>query len=478
MGDAIDRESGVMVVRMRGLAGIWLVLAMLLGVPMAAVAQSATPADTTGAASPEATPVAASPTDDQLRKAGVNELGVVPVLMYHTFTSDSANVTEWTRTFDGFRQQLQDLYDLGFTTISMRDLLENTIDVPLGRHPIVLTFDDASASQFLIDEQADGSITPRANSAVGVLESFFADHPDFGHSAFFAVVPNYCFADADIDELNSYDSCQAKLDWLSGHGYEIGNHTLDHEDLSTVDVEEFVHQVGGTAAWIDEHVSGPANLSGVLVLPYGGRPAPGSAVDQVMNGWFRYGGEDYHLDAIVDVAGGPMYSPSSTWFNPGKISRINSDPDSFDYLVKAVSGGEMLLYTSDGNPDTVTIPNPIPDFLANEFDAAAIKADGKTLIRYDAGSDAAASPSGPVASPPAMSPLAVGGTVATIDTGVRLRDKPGTEGTVLVELEIGARLTIVGGPQVIDGKTWWQVETADGTTGWVVGDYLATSSGS
>lgn len=447
--------------------------ALVLLIPVTGMAQpdAATPAATPASG---ATPVA-QPTDDQLRKAGVNELGVVPILMYHTFTSNSANVSAWTRTFDGFRQQLQDLYDMGFTTISMRDLLENRIDVPLGRHPIVLTFDDSSASQFLIDQNPDGSVSPRPNSAVGILEEFFAAHPDFGHSAFFAVVPNYCFADSDIDELNGYSSCQAKLDYLVAHGYEIGNHTIDHKDLSTVDVEGFLEEVGGTAEWIDERVSGPSNLSRVLVLPYGGRPVPGSDVDKVMNGWFRYNGVDYYLDAIVDVAGGPMYSPSSTWFNPAKVTRLNTDPDSFDYLVNGVASGAILLYTSDGNPDTVTVPNPVPDFLANEFDAKAIQASGKTLVRYDVTERAAesdASSSGPAATPAAGAPLAVGSTAVTTDTGVRLRDEPGTEGTVLAELDEGEELTVVGGPQTADGTTWWQVETGDGETGWIVAEYL------
>lgn len=477
----------------RVLVGLVLVAILVVASPLAVLAQdqAATPVATPGAtpgASPVATPgaspvaspgTAARPTDAQLRQAGVNELGVVPVLMYHTFTSNPENVTEWTRTLNGFRDQLQQLYDLGFTTISMRDLLENRIDVPLGRHPIVLTFDDSSASQFLIDQQPDGTITPRPNSAVGVMEAFFASHPDFGHSAMFAVVPNYCFADADIDALNAYSSCDAKIGWLVNHGYEIANHTLDHTNLGTVDIEGFVHEVGGTIEWIDQRVSGPANLSRVLVLPYGGRAPRGSRVSEAMNGWFRYDGNDYTLDAIVDVSGGPMYSPSSTWFKPGRISRINSDPASFDYLVHALTSGNVTFYTSDGNPDTVTVPNPIPEFLANEFDATAIQASGKTLVRYDveAGASSSATVS-PVASqtPATAGALAVGGRAATTDSGVRLRTQPGTDGTIVQELATGSTLTIVGGPVSTGGETWWQVETTDGKSGWVVAEYLKPTS--
>lgn len=475
----------------RLLVRVMLTLAVVFGVAVheGVLAQPSTPV-----ATPLASPAANVPTEDQLRKAGVNELGVVPIIMYHTFTSDRANTTDWTRSFDGFRQQLQQLYDLGFVTIPMRDLLTNQIDVPLGKHPVVLTFDDASASQFLIDEAADGSITPRANSAVGVLEAFFAKHPDFGHSATFAVVPNYCFSDADIDEVNSYRTCDAKIKWLADRGYEIANHTMDHTNLGTVTVEGFVDEVGATTQWIDERVTGPANLSRVLVLPYGGRPSPGSSVDKVLNGWFRYDGVDYYLDAIVDVAGGPMYSPSSTWFDPGKITRLNSDPASFDYLVELASGSTTTVYTSDGNPDTVTVPNPVPDYLANEFDASAIKDSGKRLVRYDTdqgqqlGTPSAGSP--PVvagepqpqqpdrrhgAKPTAGNDLQVGGKAATTDAGVRVREEPGSDGSILEELAAKETVTIIGGPEMIDGAAWWQVRTADGTVGWVVETFLAAT---
>ncbi len=45
--------------------------------------------------------------------------------------------------------------------------------------------------------------------------------------------------------------------------------------------------------------------------------------------------------------------------------------------------GEVTLYTSDGDPDTVTVPDPLPSTLQNEFDPDAITASGKQLIRYN-----------------------------------------------------------------------------------------------
>jgi hypothetical protein len=39
-------------------------------------------------------------------------------------------------------------------------------------------------------------------------------------------------------------------------------------------------------------------------------------------------------------------------------------------------------------------------------------------------------------------------------------------------LETGSGATIVSGPASADGYTWYEVETDDGTTGWVAGEYL------
>lgn len=162
-------------------------------------------------------------------------------------------------------------------------------------------------------------------------------------------------------------------------------------------------------------------------------------------------------------------------------TRINSDPASFQYLVDALSNGEAIFYTSDGNSDTVKVPNPIPEYLANEFDPKAITADGKTVVRYDRAGGPTPTPSAsssgrPVAgsSPVATRLLEEGGTATTTDTGVRMRDAPGTNGDVVEELEIGTIVTILAAQKrwtAMPGGRWRD-------RGWDAGlDYGRLSSG-
>lgn len=45
--------------------------------------------------------------------------------------------------------------------------------------------------------------------------------------------------------------------------------------------------------------------------------------------------------------------------------------------------GSNPYYTSDGNPDTVTVPWPLPEAQHGLLNTRAIDAAGKTLIKYD-----------------------------------------------------------------------------------------------
>lgn len=441
-------------------------------------APAATPAPQ---ATPEITPVASPMVSGidpgTLYEQGVNELGVIPVIMYHAFLSSPTDDV-WTRNLDDFRGDLQYLYDNNYHVISLRDLVNNTIDVPLGKHPVVLTYDDASARQFQFMMNDQGELVPTPDSAVGVLEEFFAAHPDFGKGSHFGVVGNNCFGWRDeIVEYNSGDEyCQLKLQWLSDHGYEVGNHTWTHENLNLQDDAGVAEQIGKNAAFIDARVQGPGNESMYLTLPFGERPAPGSKGATYLQNGFTYDGQNYVLEAIMNVSGGPMFSPSSSWFDPMQITRFNSDSQSLDIWFGTFERGEVALYTSDGNPDTITVPDPLPKFLQNEFDPALIAASGKTLVTYEVPESSqvpSQSPASDLATPPN---LEIGTVVYTNDEFVRLRGEASTSGEVIEELATGAALTVVDGPIEADGYTWWQVITASGATGWVVAEFLSLSS--
>ncbi len=307
-----------------------------------------------------------------------NELGYVPVLMYHAFTTDPEHLDDWTTNPERFRDDLQWLADHDFFIISLDDLLTNEIAVPPGKHPVVLTFDDASSGQFRLLEDATGQLAPDPATAVGVMEAFFATHPDIGRGGHFAFVPNNCFHhDAEVT------TCEERLAWLAGHGYEIGNHTWYHQNLGEADDERFMSQIGDTKLWIDERVPGDANLSNVLTLPFGAFPATEWQYHMLVNG-FDWEGQRIQLAAVLTVGGGPSVSPDSAMWDPWAITRINTGEATLGYWQAQIETGATTLYTSDGNPTVTTIPEALPEDLAAQFDPSVIAGKGRSLVGYNA----------------------------------------------------------------------------------------------
>lgn len=70
----------------------------------------------------------------------------------------------------------------------------------------------------------------------------------------------------------------------------------------------------------------------------------------------------------------------------------------------------------------------------------------------------------------------VGVVVRTGGLGAMLRAVPSTAGTPVGLLQEGDQVSILAGPQVVGGGVWWQVQTADGKVGWLLGSLLATAT--
>jgi hypothetical protein len=79
---------------------------------------------------------------------------------------------------------------------------------------------------------------------------------------------------------------------------------------------------------------------------------------------------------------------------------------------------------------------------------------------------AAAQTTGPQASGPAVRVAGTGGT------GVTLRESPSTTGKRLSVVPEGARLTVVGDDTQAEGRTWKNVKTAAGASGWVASEFV------
>ncbi len=101
-----------------------------------------------------------------------DELGVVPVLMHHQIRGDGS---KYDMTADQLRAELLRLWRDGFYPVRAIDLAAGRLDVPKGKSPVVLTFDDATNNQ--VGFLPDGRLDPK--TGLGVLESFAASHPGF-----------------------------------------------------------------------------------------------------------------------------------------------------------------------------------------------------------------------------------------------------------------------------------------------------------
>jgi hypothetical protein len=165
---------------------------------------------------------------------------------------------------------------------------------------------------------------------------------------------------------------------------------MTHANLEDVTDEQFMEEVGGMELWLQEHVSGPGLLSGVLVLPYGMYP------DRDLHPWqrvmlrdgFEYEGETIVINGAFLVGANPTESPSSAEYDPIFIARIQANAESLDLWFPLFESGGVSLYVSDGDPHTITVPDPLPADLEGQLDPAAIAASGKVLLRYDTGTGA------------------------------------------------------------------------------------------
>jgi peptidoglycan/xylan/chitin deacetylase (PgdA/CDA1 family) len=317
---------------------------------------------------------------------------MIPVLEYHVITTDQSQEAQFTRTVDDFKADLQWLYDHDFYVVPLKDVIADAISAPAGKHPVVLTFDDSTAGQFRYLIGADGSVSIDPDSAVGVMEAFYAAHPDFGRGGFFAVLPQTysCFSwqgDQREDDQNAY--CGQKLTWLLDNGYEIGNHTLNHTDLLNVDDDTFREEIAGAITKFQEYDS--RIEANIMAIPYGNYPDPDTKQQQ--RDWLRDGfewdGQSYHIIGSLMVGANPAYSPVSTEWDSMWIPRIQAfdedakvDGDGIDVWFSIFEDSPSQLYTSDGDPNTITVPNDLPVSLNDTLDTDKITAEGKELVRY------------------------------------------------------------------------------------------------
>lgn len=292
---------------------------------------------------------------DVYKKYNVNELGRVPIMMYHGIVDMESNDTNYlggnvdrdgyNRTSEAFREDLEFYYINGYRMIKLSDYVEGIVDVELGMSPIVLTFDDGNENNFRVLDVEDGNLVIDPNCAVGILEEFKKKYPDYGVTATF-------FVNRGLFEQEEYN--EKILNWLVDNGYDVGNHTMSHVDFTKIDTDATKEEVGGMYKMLDEII--PEKYVSIVALPFGS-PYKKSHINYkfILDG--DYNDSDYHTKAVLRVGWEAEVSVFDVDFDSGFLKRIRAyDNDGRDFDIEM--NFNMLKsnrFISDGDVNTVVV---------------------------------------------------------------------------------------------------------------------------
>ncbi|HPH96961.1 MAG TPA: hypothetical protein PKW33_09685 [Anaerolineaceae bacterium] len=209
------------------------------------------------------------------------------ILTYHRFYPNRYTDLPLTKVrLEDFANQLQSLYDQGFTLISLADWLRGDLSVPEGRRPLVITIDDLfNADQIFLD--ANGKPSPK--SGLGLMWQFYQQHPDFGFSA--AIF--YNFGDKYYSNMEAgdwfivgegwEDSLAKAIVWCIEHDAMPYNHFFQHPRLDMTNAKELVWAAEENERWLKNYLEKAGRpelfeqVDNIIALPFGLWPSDEAA---------------------------------------------------------------------------------------------------------------------------------------------------------------------------------------------------------
>ncbi|GKX30841.1 hypothetical protein SH1V18_33210 [Vallitalea longa] len=270
-----------------------------------------------------------------------NEIGHIIVVMYHGIK----DIPPYHITEEQFTEQLQFMYDHGYRPISMRDYIDNNIDIEAGCTPIVLTFDDGLKSTFSLIEE-NGDLVPKTGTAIEILERFSKEHPGFDSKAALYINGTAIFEGAGTVE--------ERLNWLVDHGYDIGNHTATHVKLNKISSREIMSEIGIVDQLIKNAI--PEYKVDSFSYPFGIRPVK-ALRNLVAKGEYKEIEYNYVI-GLREGPSGPYYSPLHVKFNSLNVARARGSKGEVQDLWWFLEDYEKhpeRKYISDGNPNRISI---------------------------------------------------------------------------------------------------------------------------
>ncbi len=249
-----------------------------------------------------------------------------PQWAFHDCPSSQAQkegLDDWMVTVDEYNKILQSVYEKGYILVRMEDvwseqpneagemrMVRNTLMLPEGKKPLVISFDDVNYYQYMLEEGFtsklvvgdDGQIwaectDPYTNEtfltqdldATTLLDKFVLEHPDFslnGAKAIFSLTGYQGILgyrtqnDLDIaaddprrpafeqNRQAEIDAVKPVIERLKETGWTFGSHTWGHINLSTRSMESIQKD---TLRWAEE-VGSLVGPTTILFYPHGARP--------------------------------------------------------------------------------------------------------------------------------------------------------------------------------------------------------------
>lgn len=309
---------------------------------------------------------------DKLASDGINELGKVPIMMYHGIREKTSNSTGtvggnvdkdgYNRTPEAFIKDLESYYEKGYRMIRLDDYINGKVDVEYGKSPIILTFDDGNEDNIKVTGLDDnGNIIIDKNSAVGILEEFKKKHPDANVTATF-------FVNGGIFNQSEYN--EKILKWMIDNGYDIGNHTQTHLDIKKSSSDRVQKEIAYVYDKLEELI--PGKYVKIIALPFG---SPYTKTHDnfkyVLSS--TYNNKTYDTEAALRVGWEPEVSCFDKDFDKTFLKRCRAyDNNGKEFDIEMVfTNLEKNRYISDGDSNTIVIKESNKDKLV-EIDKKVI----------------------------------------------------------------------------------------------------------
>lgn len=302
---------------------------------------------------------------DKLSSDGINEMGKVPIMMYHGIREKTSNSTGtvggnvdkdgYNRTPSAFREDLEFYYENGYEMIRLDDYINGKVTASYGKSPIILTFDDGNEDNIRVTGlDSDGNIIIDKDSAVGILEEFKKKHKDVNVTATF-------FVNGGIFNQSEYND--KILKWMVDNGYDIGNHTQTHLDIKKSSSDRVQKEIAYVYDELERVI--PDKYVKIIALPFGS-PYVKSHDNFKYVLSTNYNGKTYETEAALRVGWEPEVSCFNKDFDKTFLKRCRAyDNNGKEFDIDMVFNSLLKnnRYVSDGNVDTIVIKEKDKDKL-------------------------------------------------------------------------------------------------------------------